>query len=363
MLTSGNGRHRRPRQAPAAVVTVAATGAGIALPLLAAGAAHATENSTWDKVAVCETGGRWSSDTGNGFYGGLAITQDTWDAYGGDVYAQRPDLASRLQQIAVAERILADIGPDAWPGCETGTGLLDDIAPPSADPGDTATPTAPAWSAPLPSARSYTPPAVPNAPSYTPPTTVPGVPSATPTTSPEATPTTPATPASPSATSGVTTTAPPTPSTTAPATPSADAPGAVTTPVPPTAPVASGAAKHAKPYSPTDEDLAVADRSTRTEVYSVTEKDTTQSDSTTNAAKSVNPANPADSGTANNSGKSGASPSNTSGSYTVDSGDSLSGIAAEHHVDGGWQRLYDVNHRLIGDDPNLIKPGQILNLG
>ncbi|NUP39987.1 MAG: transglycosylase family protein, partial [Streptomyces sp.] len=126
-MLSANGRHRRPRQAPAAVVTVAATGAGLALPLLGAGAgaAHAAEGGTWDKVAICETGGQWNADSQNGFYGGLALTQDAWARYGGLVYAPRPDQASRSQQISVAEKILADLGPDAWPGCELGTGLLD----------------------------------------------------------------------------------------------------------------------------------------------------------------------------------------------------------------------------------------------
>ena len=134
MLSSGNGKHRRPRQAPAAMVAVAATGAGIALPLLGAGAAHAADVGTWDRVAVCETGGLWHADTDNGFYGGLAITQDTWEQYGGTTYAQRPDRATRAQQISVAERILSDLGPDAWPGCEDATGLLESVtSPPAAD--------------------------------------------------------------------------------------------------------------------------------------------------------------------------------------------------------------------------------------
>src|SRR5882757_5158403 len=132
MLSSGNGRHRRPRPTSPAMLTVAttvATGAGIALPLFSGGVAQAAEGSTWDKVAVCETGGQWSANTGNGFYGGLAITQDTWDTYGGDAYAQRPDEATRAEQIAVAENILGTLGPDAWPGCELSTGLFEDDAP------------------------------------------------------------------------------------------------------------------------------------------------------------------------------------------------------------------------------------------
>ncbi|SCD70610.1 Transglycosylase-like domain-containing protein, partial [Streptomyces sp. DvalAA-14] len=118
------------------MATAAATGAGIALPLFGAATAHAADQTTWDRVAFCETGGSWHSDTGNGFYGGLAITQDTWDQYGGDAYAQRPDLASEADQIAVAETMLTELGPGAWPGCEEGTGLLQTPAPtgPAAQP-------------------------------------------------------------------------------------------------------------------------------------------------------------------------------------------------------------------------------------
>jgi hypothetical protein len=71
----------------------------------------------WDAVAECESGGNWSTNTGNGYYGGLQFSPSTWDAYGGDAYAARADLASREQQIAVAERVLAAQGRGAWPVC------------------------------------------------------------------------------------------------------------------------------------------------------------------------------------------------------------------------------------------------------
>jgi uncharacterized protein YabE (DUF348 family) len=71
----------------------------------------------WDAVAACESGGDWSINTGNGFYGGLQFTISTWDAYGGQAYAPRADLASREAQIAVAERVLASQGAGAWPVC------------------------------------------------------------------------------------------------------------------------------------------------------------------------------------------------------------------------------------------------------
>ncbi|MGW0884536.1 transglycosylase family protein [Streptomyces sp. NPDC002671] len=122
MLT-GNGRHRRPRQAPALLVAAGVTGSAIALPLLGAASANAADGTTWDKVAECESGGSWSADTGNGYYGGLQISQDDWDKYGGTKYASSADQASRSQQIAVAERILADRGTTPWATCALLNGL------------------------------------------------------------------------------------------------------------------------------------------------------------------------------------------------------------------------------------------------
>jgi len=74
-------------------------------------------SSHWDAVASCESTNNWSINTGNGFYGGLQFTQSTWEAYGGLQYAPRADLATREQQIAVAEGVLAGQGPGAWPNC------------------------------------------------------------------------------------------------------------------------------------------------------------------------------------------------------------------------------------------------------
>lgn len=79
----------------------------------AAGVAYA-EAMDWDAVAQCESGGNWTADTGNGFYGGLQFKQSTWDENGG---VGSPAKASREQQIAVANRVLATQGPEAWPKC------------------------------------------------------------------------------------------------------------------------------------------------------------------------------------------------------------------------------------------------------
>ncbi|WP_435252609.1 transglycosylase family protein [Streptomyces tendae] len=125
-MLSGNGRHRRPRQAPALVVAAGVTGSAIAIPLLGATGAHAADSANWDQVAQCETGGAWSQNSGNGYYGGLALSQDAWEQYGGLDYAPSADRASRSQQIRIAEKIHADQGIAAWPTCGLLAGLGND---------------------------------------------------------------------------------------------------------------------------------------------------------------------------------------------------------------------------------------------
>ena len=71
----------------------------------------------WDKVAQCESGGNWHINTGNGYYGGLQFAQATWIGHGGAQFAPRADLASREQQITVANRIYATSGLSQW-GCK-----------------------------------------------------------------------------------------------------------------------------------------------------------------------------------------------------------------------------------------------------
>ncbi|MFI9806257.1 transglycosylase family protein [Streptomyces sp. NPDC052301] len=134
-MLSGNGRHRRPRQAPALLVAAGVTGSAIAIPLLGAASANAADGTTWDKVAECESGGSWSADTGNGYYGGLQISQADWDKYGGTQYAESADRASRSQQIAVAEKIVADQGTKPWATCALLAGLTSDSGPVDVDTG------------------------------------------------------------------------------------------------------------------------------------------------------------------------------------------------------------------------------------
>ncbi|WP_329539465.1 transglycosylase family protein [Streptomyces sp. NBC_01358] len=221
---AANGRHRRyqPSRINRVSLTVTAGGAGIALPLITAASAGAASGDVWEKVAACESTSNWDINTGNGYFGGLQFTRSTWAAYGGTEYAPRADLATRDQQIAIAEKVLEGQGPGAWPVCSGKAGLTrggdgPDISPQTERTAGVATP---AKAAPRASASQSA-----------------GTKKATPTTVP---------------------------------------------------------------------------------------------------------------------GKRD--------SYTVARGDSLSGIAAERRLDGGWQRLYSANRKVVGDDPDLIFPGQRLSL-
>ncbi|AZP18372.1 transglycosylase family protein [Streptomyces aquilus] len=120
MLFSGKGKHRRPSKATRAAALAGVTGVAIAAPLMAAGNASAATASEWDAVAQCESGGNWSINTGNGYYGGLQFSASTWAAYGGTAYAPQANQASKAQQIAVAEKVLASQGKGAWPTCGVG---------------------------------------------------------------------------------------------------------------------------------------------------------------------------------------------------------------------------------------------------
>ncbi|MFJ8146861.1 transglycosylase family protein [Streptomyces sp. NPDC096048] len=120
MLFSGKGKHRRPSKATRVIAVAGVTGAAVAAPLMAAGNASAATASEWDAVAQCESGGNWSINTGNGYYGGLQFSASTWAGYGGTQYAATADQASKAQQIEIAEKVLAGQGKGAWPVCGTG---------------------------------------------------------------------------------------------------------------------------------------------------------------------------------------------------------------------------------------------------
>ncbi|MFJ1787920.1 transglycosylase family protein [Streptomyces anulatus] len=321
-MGSANGRHRRPRQAPAIIVAAGVTGSAIAIPLLGAGGAQAAEATTWDRVAECESGGMWSADLGNGYYGGLQFSQETWSAYGGTAFAPRADLASRSQQISVAEKVLDDQGPKAWPSCAVISGLAVDGSLPGVDPGTS------------PSADPSADPSVdPSAD-----------PTSTPTDEADATGEAGesgkgekgdeadkggkggAEKGSEAPDSSVTPTTPP----------ASDAPDASD---PSTAPDASKGedgkgGKHRGAPAPEEADAGRED-------------------------------GPRESGRHASRGDGGARDGGAAaaGEYTVQPGDNLWAIADAQEIPGGWTGLYETNKGLLGSDPDLILPGQNLDLG
>ena len=107
-----------PPPAPAAVSVTQPSPPAAASVSTAAPASSGGAN--WSAIAACESGGNWSASTGNGFYGGLQFTEQTWLGYGGGQYASSANQATKAQQIAVAERVLAGQGIGAWPTCGAG---------------------------------------------------------------------------------------------------------------------------------------------------------------------------------------------------------------------------------------------------
>ncbi|MER7795841.1 transglycosylase family protein [Microbacterium sp. NPDC096154] len=114
---------------------VLAAAAGMLIP----SAANAADDSTWDALAQCESGGNWAIDTGNGYYGGLQFSQSTWEANGG---SGNPAAASREEQIRVAENVLATQGWGAWPSCSAQIGASGAAEPRAAAPAEAQAPVA-----------------------------------------------------------------------------------------------------------------------------------------------------------------------------------------------------------------------------
>ena len=118
-----SGRHRKQSETgsvagKAALSGLALTGAGMWF----ASNAEAATDDQWDRVAACESGNNWHINTGNGYQGGLQFSPSTWNAHGGGQFASAANLATREQQIVVAERVLASQGRGAWPVCGHGLG-------------------------------------------------------------------------------------------------------------------------------------------------------------------------------------------------------------------------------------------------
>ncbi|MBP0447950.1 transglycosylase family protein [Kitasatospora sp. RG8] len=238
--TNGTRLSSRTRRA---IATLGVVGIGLTVPCLTSGTASAASVATWDKVAQCESSGNWSINTGNGFYGGLQFTNSTWAEFGGTAYAARADLATKDQQIAIAEKVLAVQGPGAWPVCSVQAGLTKGGTPAAVD---------------------------------------------------------------------TTTAAKPAAQTPAPAAPAAQAPAAK--PAAPKADQAPASTDSAKPQSGQNWSKKWQDKA-------------------------------------------------ASNDYTVVAGDWLSSIADKNNVQGGWERLYELNRSTLTDGPHVIYPGQHLTLG
>jgi hypothetical protein len=160
-----SGRHRKPTSSSVSVAKIAVTGAVIGGGSIAfAGQAQAAPDAEWDQVARCESGGNWAINTGNGYQGGLQFSPGTWSAHGGGEYAPAANMASKDQQIAIAERVLASQGRGAWPVCGRGLSgatprnVVSEPAP-DAVPVEAAAFDAPLPDAPAPDAPADLPPA------------------------------------------------------------------------------------------------------------------------------------------------------------------------------------------------------------
>ncbi|MFI6089053.1 transglycosylase family protein [Streptomyces sp. NPDC051218] len=332
-MLSGNGRHRRPRQAPALIVAAGVAGSAIAIPLLGATSASAADTATWDKLAECESGASWSADAGNGYYGGLQLSQQTWEDYGGLDFAPSADQASRSQQISVAEKVLDDQGPEAWPSCAPIAGLTQDGAAADVDPGAPIT-TIPADPSD-PSGSDYSDGSSESPESSKPSDTKDSGDSPEPSTSPSG---------------------------------SADSSDSAEPSEKPAADDASRDKNH-------DED-GKADNSPEsghTDKSGPDDETSPAPTPSTGEGEGRHRGDSADDKPSADAPREGSGrhasrgderkEDGSEGTYTVRSGDNLWTIADEHDVQGGWAGLYAENEQSVGSDPDLILPGQSLDLG
>lgn len=302
-MSGYRGRHRKPSSTGRTLAKTALAAGVIGAPLATAGQAQAAPDNVWDQVAKCESGGNWSTNTGNGYQGGLQFAPSTWRGFGGTQYASSPHNASREQQIAVAEKVLARQGWNAWPVCSRKAGAR----------GTSATPRVIAAKAPAKSAEKHAKPADQQRESGGKHALQPAAPSA-----PRAVPVAAPAPLAPQA---------------GRLAPLHDSPS-------PAAPVT------AMPLPP----AAASAPSVAAPVIRAAQS--APAPAATPAPRADTPA-PAPAAVPAPAGPR---------SYQVRPGDTLSGIANAHGVAGGWQAIYQANRAALGN-ANLIRPGQQLNLG
>ncbi len=119
---AGRGRHRKPRNT-ARTVGLATAPLAAVIPFALSSPAQAATTNTWERLASCESGGNWHINTGNGYYGGVQFSDGTWDGNGGERFARRADLATKAEQIVIAEKVLDARGWSPWPACSARLGL------------------------------------------------------------------------------------------------------------------------------------------------------------------------------------------------------------------------------------------------
>jgi LysM repeat protein len=332
------GRHRKPSTTSTTLAKTALAGAVAGVPIVTSGQAYAAPDNIWDRVAQCESGGNWSINTGNGFQGGLQFTPSTWRGFGGTRFAASANRASREQQIAVAERVLASQGWNAWPVCSSKAGARGTSATQRTITVDAPSRSKQAKHTPAKStsaskhggtrrgAHAGGQPVIP-----APRTAAPPIKAAT-----------PQAPSNGQAVPPVVQAARPAPSAQPPAIgPVLTATGQPATAAQPAAAQVPGlttlprlAAPAAQPTAPAPA-APIARRPGTGPVL--------EAQAPTDATAQV-PAPAADRG------------------YLVRPGDTLSRIAASHHVAGGWQAIYQANRSAL-PNANLIRPGQRLHLG
>ncbi|MFJ6067754.1 transglycosylase family protein [Streptomyces tendae] len=332
-MLSGNGRHRRPRQAPALVVAAGVTGSAIAIPLLGATGAHAADSANWDQVAECETGGAWSQNSGNGYYGGLALSQDAWERYGGLDYAPSADRASRSQQIRIAEKIHADQGIAAWPTCGLLAGLGNDSGATGGGSGTAGDGTSEGsdTSGEADTTKSSESPATTETPESS--------------QSPESSGSTDSsgTAEASESTSGASSSSP-SPSSSASSSPSSDT-------------LSDGADQSAKTDTSSESGPSATAEPQGTEGSSGSGKH--RGGSAEEGATGEGRTDPA---SGRHASRDGDEREAGDGRYVVRTGDSLWAIADSLDVDGGWHALYADNESVVGADPDHILPGQTLTV-
>ncbi|WP_307628651.1 LysM peptidoglycan-binding domain-containing protein [Streptomyces turgidiscabies] len=310
--------------------------------MLSATGASAATGATWDRVAECESVGSWSANDGNGYYGGLQLTQDDWVKYGGLAYAPSADQASRSQQIAVGEKILADQGAGAWEACALLSGLGKDTGSANVDTGVVEGATSGSTSE-SGSGSGLGLGSKPESESDS--SSDSGSPSGS----------------GSSSSSSSSASASPTP----PASSSADSSGAAK---------ASGTSRMPSPSAPAatgSGDSAESDVSPSPSSSSPNATASPESDSSPIGASKGGEQGKSGQGAGVEAGGTdtavtpgtGRHRGDAEGSYTVRTGDTLWSIADSLDLAGGWHGLFAENERSVGTDPDLILPGQNLAVG